>query len=245
MPDGMSAANAGLVPSKTSCPRLGAVVGAVTPENTRKARLKRMRRSVLNSTRALKSQRKGFRDKWKMVTLTYDPCSEWEPKDVALFLNRVRKWVKRRQWHFSYVWVMELMQSGKPHYHVLIRIPYRGTLLKSDTVGWWSKGSTNTITAKNAVGYIAKYASKTRQKDTDDFPKGARIHGAAGLTSCSRTYVQFWNLPLWAREQLETKVQKTKKIKGGFVSLETGQFLETPYVVVIAHGAILIYEKEI
>lgn len=237
----MSAANAGLVPSKTTL-TARTVVGVVTPENTRRARIKRMRRTVLNSCRSLLRQRRGFRDKWKMVTLTYSPENQWAASDVRDFLQRVRMWMKRKGWHFSYVWVMELMQSGVPHFHVLIRTPYRATLPKADAVGWWTKGITNTVTARNAVGYLAKYASKGTEHG--EFPKGARIHGAAGLNPESKTYVQFWNLPVWARSALN-EVQKTKKIKGGFVALCTGLFLPTPYEVIFQGGVILIVEKEI
>jgi hypothetical protein len=189
----------------------------------------------------LKHQRHGFRDKWKMVTLTYRPGCDWKPSDVRDYLNRVRKWCARRRWHFAYLWVMELHKSGVPHYHVLIRIPYSGTLPKSDQIGWWVNGITNTVTAKNAIGYLAKYASKGTEHG--DFPKGARIHGAAGLTRESRLYVAFWNLPVWLRDQLSGPI-RTIRLRGGFVVPSTGEFLPTPYEVEIVGGVPLIYLKK-
>lgn len=239
MADGTSVASAGLGPSKTTCPRR--CIGAVTPERQRRARMKRMRRTLLNSCRMLKHQRHGFRDKWKMVTLTYGPGRDWKASDVRDYLHRVRKWVGRRRWHFAYLWVMELHKSGVPHYHVLIRIPYGGTLPKSDEIGWWPHGCTNTVTARNAIGYLAKYASKGTEHG--EFPKGARIHGAAGLTKESRLYVAFWNLPVWMREHLNGPI-RTIRLRGGFVVPSTGEFLPSPYEVDIVGGVPLIYLKD-
>jgi len=240
MADGTSVASAGLVPSKTTLTRSG-VVGVVSKENSHRARIKRMRRTVLNSSRMLIRQRRGFRDKWKLVTLTYEPGQEWKPSQVRDFLQRVRMWMKRRRWPFAYVWVLELTQAGVPHYHVLVRIPYRGTLPYADEMGWWPHGSTNTEPARSPVGYIAKYASKG--VTADDLPKGARLCGAAGLVADSRVFVQFWNLPVWARERL-TEVQRTKRLPGGFVATGTGEFLLTPYAVIYRGGVLLIVLKE-
>lgn len=230
----------GLVPSKTSSTRYR-VIGAVTPQNTHRARLKRMRRTVLNSSRQLIRSRRGFRDRWLMLTMTYAESVEWTREHIPTFFHRVRMWCARRGIECAYVWVMELTKRGRPHYHVLFRLPHGHYLPKADTCGWWTYGSTRTEQARGAVGYIAKYASKGG--DLAGFPKGARIHGAAGLNKESRVIVRFWNLPVWCREQL-TEVQRTSRTKGGFVVTDTGEFLPTPYRVFSRGGVLLIVKME-
>lgn len=230
----------GLVPSKTSS-TLGRVVGVVTPENTHRARLKRMRRTVLNSCRSMVRSRRGFRDRWLMQTLTYRPGLSWTSKHVSEFLNRMGMWLRRRRAEFSYVWVLELTKAGVPHYHVLVRVPYGVRIPRADDAGWWQHGSTRTEQARGPVGYLAKYASKGGS--AADFPKGARLHGAAGLNRDLRTVVQFWNLPVWCRERL-AEITRVARDRGGFVVCSTGEFLPTPYEVIFRAGNILIVEKD-
>lgn len=244
MADGSRSCSSGLVPSKTTrtCVLGNArVVGVVTKENTHRARLKRMRRSVLNSARCMIRARRGFRDRWLMVTLTYADSVAWTAKQLSEFFMRVRKWCVRKGWPAVYVWVLELTKRGRPHYHVLLRLPHNARLPRADDVGWWPHGTTRTEQARGAVGYIAKYASKGG--DLADFPKGARLHGAAGLSRDQRTHVQFWNLPVWCREQL-TEITRTRRIAGGFVVLATGEFLPTPFEVIFKGGSLLIILKE-
>lgn len=200
-----------------------------------------MRRSVLNASRALVRARRGFRDRWLMVTLTYAESAQWDSKQLSDFFMRVRKWFSRHGLKAAYVWVLELTRRGRPHYHVLIRLPVSVRIPRPDDVGWWPHGSTRTEQARGAVGYIAKYASKGGELAS--FPKGARLHGCAGLTPEGRIYVQFWNLPVWCRERLET-VTRVKRVTGGFVVTETGYFLPSPFQVVFRAGSILIVLKE-
>ena len=240
MADGTRSGSSGLVPSKTTLTG-GKVVGVVSPANTHRARLKRMRRTVINSARCHIRQRRGFRDRWLMVTTTYADDQQWAVSDVRDFLQRVRMFFKRRGWPLSYVWVLELTKRGRPHYHVLLRLGVNQRIPNPDDCGWWQKGSTNVEPCRNAVGYVAKYASKGG--DREDFPKGARIHGAAGLNTDSRIEVAFWNLPVWVRERI-TEMQRLIRIAGGFVVPSTGEFLPTPYEVISKGGHMLIILKE-
>ena len=239
MADGDRSCSSGLVPSKTTL--TGTVVGVVTKENTHRARMKRMRRTVLNSARCHIRQRRGFRDRWLMLTTTYAEGQEWTASDLRDCLQRMRMWFKRRGWPLAYVWVLELTKRGRPHYHVLLRLGVNQRIPHPDDCGWWQKGSTNLEPARNAVGYVAKYASKGG--DRGDFPKGARIHGAAGLNSDSRREVAFWNLPLWVREHLQ-KITRTIRLRGGYVVPETGEFLPTPYAVIFQGGCCVIIKKD-
>lgn len=243
MADGGRAAAAGLVLSKTmrTLPVDADVVGVVTREGSHKARLKRMRRTVLNCTRSMIRQRRGFRDRWLLLTLTYAEDEAWSASQVRAFFHRMRQWFKRRGWPLAYVWVLELTQRGIPHYHVMLRLGVNQRIPTPDDCGWWPHGMTNLTVAKNAVGYLAKYASKGCA--ADELPKGARISGNAGLDADGRTYVQFWNLPKWARECLE-EIERTRRIKGGVLVLSSGQFLPTPYECIFRAGQVLIIRKE-
>lgn len=239
MADGNRSCSSGLVPSKTTL--TGPVVGVVTKENSHRARLKRMRRTVINSARCHIRQRRGFRDRWLMLTTTYADDKEWSASDLRDCLQRMRMWFKRRGWPLAYVWVLELTKRGRPHYHVLIRLGVNQRIPHPDDCGWWQKGSTNLEPCRNAVGYVAKYASKGGERE--DFPKGARIHGAAGLNPESRIEVAFWNLPVWARECLD-QMQRLTRIPGGFVVPATGEYLPTPYAVIFKGGQAIIIRKE-
>ena len=175
-----------------------------------------------------------------MVTTTYADSTVWAANDISQFLMRLRKWFARRGWPLAYVWVLELTKRGRPHYHLLLRLGVGHRIPNPDDCGWWQKGSTNIKPCHNAVGYVAKYASKGG--DREEFPKGARIHGAAGLNPESRMEVTFWNLPVWARNQL-SEIKRLKRIPGGFVDTSTGEFLPTPYEVLFRGGQCLIILK--
>lgn len=202
-----------------------------------------MRQATITSARlALEaSQSGGFRGRWLFLTLTYRDSVAWEPSHVRDFLRRARKWYLRLGVRMHYSWVMELTQRGIPHYHVVIFVPRHLLLPKADKRGWWPHGMSNTQVARNAVGYLAKYASKGVSPDVSDalasefvpqFPKGARICGNGGLTARGRVEYRFWMMPRWLREQL-VRVQDVRRLKGGgFVCCETGEIIVSDWVFI-------------
>ena len=68
---------------------------------------------------------------------------------------------------------------------------------KADKRGWWRQGMTQTVWARNAVGYLAKYASKGNGDQV--IPKGVRLYGIGGLSASSRLNRAWWNLPSGVR----------------------------------------------
>jgi hypothetical protein len=117
---------------------------------------------------------------------------------IKVVLDHYRKWAKRNGCRFSYVWVLELHKSGKPHYHAVIWVSGGKTPPFPDDQGWWPHGKSNAIWAHSPVGYIAKYASKAASKD-GTLPPGARLWGAGGLSVNARAERSWCLAPKWLR----------------------------------------------
>lgn len=246
----MTAALPELVSSKTSfSTSWGNIVNrtqaSVTKEESHRARLKRLRRTILNSARCLESRPDAGHYKWVMVTLTYAPCFKWDPKHISGFIQSVRVYLRAnyniRKLH--YCWVMELQKRGAPHYHLLLRLPHSVRIPKPDKAGWWFLGFTQVEKARHAVGYLAKYCSKGDAADAKLIPKGARLHGASQLDNDESAFRRWWNLPVWAREAIGFVTHVTL-CAGGVMVNRTGQFLASPFEVQHSNGHLLILLKE-
>jgi hypothetical protein len=185
------------------------------------------------------------RFKVSMLTLTYRPGVYWEPLHLTRLLKSIREYLKRRGGiTFRYVWVMELTRRGVPHYHILIWLPLGVTLPKPDKCGWWPHGMTRIEWARNAVGYVAKYASKANS--TQFFPRGARIHGCGGLEEPARNIRSWWLSPTWVREAWPNPQHKPRPaVGGGWVSRVLGDWLPSPWVVIFHEGSIFIQRREV
>lgn len=203
------------------------------------SRLKRLKCSVLTAARLHAQQKK----KWKvaMLTLTYRPEAEWHPRQVTETLRNIRKYLYRKQVEFRYVWVQELTKQGRPHYHCLVWLPLGMTLPKPDKQGWWKHGMTKIEWAKNAIGYIAKYASKG--SGPVQFKKGARLHGNGGVTGEALLEQRWWKLPAWLRNEANILERWVSRKGGGYVSKLTGEIRESPWEVVFQRGEIFIRRK--
>lgn len=199
--------------------------------DTTLARVYRMKKGVMTTARLVNDRLKLAPVRWVplMVTLTYRDIEGWRPDDITKFLRTVGKWAGRRGYTLPYVWVMELQKRGAPHYHVLLWIPARLRLPRSDARGWWPHGSTNTIRVKNAVGYVAKYASKFESKDGAEFPKGARIHGIGGLTQHEKRVVAWWKLPKDLRQGEEGSCRYQRAKGGGWRDVDTGEVIPSEW----------------
>ena len=220
-------------------------------------RLKKLKHSVITSARLIQNQnKKSFRYKPAMVTLTYAPNQQWVAKDIAQFLDHVRKYFRRyfKNYTFQYTWVAELQKRGAVHYHVILWLPFvRRSALHipmPDKQGWWSKGSSNIELARNAVGYIAKYASKGHTDDNgNSFPRGTRLYACGGLNNESKREARFWRLPSYIREQFAKHLplphmSDLRRIKGGFFNKDTGEFLESEYAFCgLKNGSPIIIKK--
>ncbi|NEV64678.1 rolling circle replication-associated protein [Thiorhodococcus minor] len=230
-------AGPGLVSSKTSdthrensgSPAASADRKTCTLERN-PARLKRMQRTVRESSRLLQEeiQHGGFRYWAVFLTLTYAPDQDWEPGHVSAFMKTLREHLRRRKIRARYVWVMELMKNGKPHYHVVVWLPRGHKLPKPDDAGWWPWGSTNIQAARSPVGYLSKYASKGAPELDDPYkpqiPPGARLSGNGGLSKAARQ-VRSWRLcPAWVRELFTVEDRPVRAPGGGWLSRATGHW---------------------
>lgn len=214
----------GLVRSKqTSAPSHRSLRG----EN----RIRRLRRAIPEAVRCTESaaQQGGNRTRTGFVTLTYRPGVEWSPRHVSQLQEHYRKWLKRRGHVLRSVWVLELTQAGIPHYHLILVLPRGLTPPMPDKQGWWPHGCTRVEWAKNATGYLAKYASKASADFK--FPKGARLYGVRG-TGSLRPQFRHYMRPRWQRRQF-TQADTLRRVPGGFfLHVQTGELLQSPYELV-------------
>jgi hypothetical protein len=173
----------------------------------RKARCSRMRRTVTEAAKeheryAAWDSRKLGRSAYRktFITLTYRQGAEWERCHVSEFIKRARQWMQRRGYPCRFVWVGELQKRGALHYHVLLWVPRRLRLPCPDRCGWWPWGMSKVETARNPVGYMVKYATKTGPDDLKRLPKGVRLHGNGGHDPVARVHLRETLAPAWLRE---------------------------------------------
>lgn len=169
-----------------------------------------------------------------LVTFTYREGDIWSPRHIADAMACYRKRAERDGAPFRYEWCAELqlkrLRRGSStrqcmHYHALVWQPPGYTFPFPDQVGWWRHGMTNVEEARNAVGYLAKYASKGTQGEP--LPKGARISGGGGLSDVGRLEVAWWLLPRYVRERFPERAERIRRARGGgWVNWDTGEFLE-------------------
>lgn len=212
----------------------------VSLQNTVEARNQRRaarcaRRTITRSRLFDESLRKGgYRGRWLMVTPTYRPDVDWRPSHLRHCLHAMREWGRRCGVKLRYTWVMELTKRGRPHYHLLVFMPRHLHLPKMDKRGWWPHGSTKTEVARNAVGYLAKYASKAFgacDPDTGDeylFPRGARICGGTAVDGGQLPEWRYWAAPKWARDRVQPLTDLRRDV-GGYFAPDTGEFFGSPW----------------
>lgn len=227
-------AAAGLVSSQTSG------TSQIIRVDREASRLKRLRSSVLTAARLHVAQR----PRWRvaMLTLTYADARGWRPDQISNLVRHIRNWLKRRKVALRYVWVQEFCKKdARPHYHMLVWLPLGLTIPKPDKQGWWKEGMTRREWARNAVGYIAKYASKG---DSLAQPaRGARMHGNGGLTDDARLEQIWWKLPAWLRDGVKPSdgVRRAPVgTGGGFINPDTGEVYRSPWVVFFKGGYVFI-----
>ena len=177
-----------------------------------------------------------------MLTLTYRDDVRWKAKQLAELTAHLRKHCERCGFKARYVWALELTKRGRPHYHLLIWLPKGRTLPKPDKRGWWDHGMTKIEWAKNAVGYLAKYASKgIEDGQWCLIPKGARMCGNGGLSAEGRIELRWWKLPTWVRDHWPD-VCDVIRSQGGFVHRPSGEYLASPWKVFFLGGALCLLE---
>jgi len=201
----LGAAGPGLVsPSTSHEPSQGAACSAPLEVDSLESRMRRMVKAVRGTAALIVKhfQDRGVRYRSALVTLTYAPGQAWTPRDISGLTQHYRDWARSRGIPLAGVWVLELQRRGAPHYHLLLFLPRGYTPPKPDRQGWWRKGSSNCIWARSPVGYVAKYASKSKQKSGEGvaIPKGARMHGHIGLPALVQAARSWMLAPGWLRE---------------------------------------------
>ncbi|WJI17478.1 replication initiation protein [Pseudoxanthomonas winnipegensis] len=227
----------GLVPSTTSGHGPLRLAFEIDANRIRSLRLKK---SIVTGARLHDEEAKkgSTRGAWYMLTTTYRRGCGSSPRDISDLLKRLRRFVCaaiRSRYRgdrpvFRYLWVGELTKALVPHYHVLIWIPRGVFIPKADAMGWWAHGMTKIERARNAVGYLAKYASKFTAEVSGAFPKGFRTHGVGGLNQESKRELRWWKAPLAARQELGP-LADIRKALGGYVDRLTGAFWASPWHV--------------
>jgi hypothetical protein len=251
-PEGQREALAlGLVHYKTSghdTPKQGRVSIEIDRDLSR---ARRLRKNVITSARLHDEEAKatGFRGAWYMLTLTYRDGSRCSPRDVSELLRFMRRHFNRARTRaqrfvgqvFRYLWVGELTLAGRPHYHLLIWVPKGMYFGKVDQRGWWPHGMSQMEKARNAVGYLAKYASKFTSLVAGKFPKGFRTSGCGGLNDESKRELRWWKSPSSAREVLGPDAD-IRKAKGGWFDKLTGEFWPSPWRVTFFGGRTIAWK---
>lgn len=228
-------AAAGLVYSQTS----GTPSDGPMRVDREASRIKRLRCSVLTAARLHVQER----PRWRvaMLTLTYRDDVEWGPGQVSSVVRHLRQWLARKGVPMRFVWVQEFTKRGRPHYHMLLWLPLCIGKIFPDERGWWPHGFTRFEWARNAVGYIAKYASKG---DALHQPaKGARMHGNGGLTGDALLEQRWWKLPGWLRGDVKPsdRVRRAQAgTGGGYVHPDTGEVHRSPWEVFFKGGWVWI-----
>lgn len=173
----------------------------------RKMRCRRLRRTITEAARLHErhtewdSQRLGRSAYRKtFITLTYRDVRGWNRCHISRFVRLMRQWFGRRGHACRFVWVAELQKRGALHYHLVVWVPRRLRLPRPDVCGWWSHGSSKIETARNPIGYLVKYATKTTPDTLKRLPKGVRLHGNGGHDPQARVSLREKLMPAWIHD---------------------------------------------
>ena len=240
-------AHAGLVSSKTS-PTSEFLVN-LDQRSCAERRVKRLKRSVWASGGLHSLASPGHRPSipW-FVTLTYADPDGWQANHISDATERFRRWCDRHGYPCKYTWVAEIqpgraLRTGKEvvHYHLIAWLPRSVSMPKWDVAlgrrrPFWSQGMSNTQPAKAGIGYLMKYLSKLGEFTR--FPKGLRLYGIGGLNAAARGIRTWLNLPEWAKRSYG--VGDLVRKSGRLVVHGTGEILNSPYLVSLLPGALLV-----
>lgn len=235
----------GLVPVPSSPEALGTdvqvradEVGAfvLSPERRAKTRLAKLRCAIGFAARAHAVTENGSRtDQAWMVTLTYAPGNDWSPKHVSEALRAFYHWCKRAGHAVRYVWIAEI-QDGKRradgvgrdviHYHAVVWLPAGVRCPHFDKRGWWPYGMSQSLKARNSVGYLLHYLKK--DKDLSAMPKGARAYGVGGLDHASRRARRWLRLPAFVQANSDL-FDDWRRAKGGGWTAPDGRWFPSEF----------------
>ena len=211
-----------------------------------KNRLKHLRKSVYLAGELHKLETPGFRhgQAW-FVTMTYATDGAWQPNHISDATDAYRGWCKRRGVPCKYVWVGELTNRGRVHYHLVAWLPHGIRMTFWDkprrvkgkkTSAFWPHGITQTEPSKKGVAYLMKYLSK--MGELHKFPHGMRLHGCGGLNPDGRAIKAWSTLAQWVK--CDHGVSQVKRLRRGFLDLTTGEILPDMYRRKFVPGGVVI-----
>lgn len=194
-----------------------------------------MRRVVIASSENCRDvcERADSRYETLLVTLTYRPGAHWDSKHISAYIAGVNKHLSDVGVRGRYQWVIELTKKGIPHYHVLWWLPFGERLPMPDKSGMWPHGLSRVERARNAVGYLVKYATKG-ETDVYSLPKGCRLFGVGGGLAEERLATHRAGLPMWLLDCISHDARGRKIARVGWVDCSTGEIYQTPFCVVVA-----------
>ncbi len=245
----LRAAGAGLVSFETSVQAPGSIELKLDKATAAYRRVSRLKRCVWAAGSWLSLPRKGHRpDVPWFVTLTYADPDGWKGRHISDALLRYRRFCARKGFTCRYTWVCEIqpgraLESGDevPHYHLIVWLPegVRMPMWDKQQRGrraFWPHGCTHRDISTAGVGYLMKYLSKLGK--FTNFPKGLRLYGVGGLDEQGKCIPRWLSLPEWAK----AKHGVGDLVRGAFglVVRATGEILESPYVVSILPGRLVL-----
>ena len=205
-------------------------------------RVQRMRRVVGHSADMQREvcQYGGNRYNTVFETLTYRPGRRWRPEHITEYIDRRRKWMRKRGIPVRYAWVLELQQGRMAkygcsaeeavHYHVLWFLPVNVTGLPfADLSGAWMHGMSKIETARNPVAYLVKYASKGMDVD---LPRGCRLFGVGSPDEPVKFKRHRSGLPRWLDARAAPLSRCARAAGGGWLIRQTGEILPSPYKLI-------------
>lgn len=204
-------------------------------------RLSKMRRRTITRSRLQEEElvAAGVPHYADLVTLTYAPGDQWWPMHIRECMQCYRDQARRDGHPFRYEWVAELQtrrmrrrgESAREclHYHAILWVADNYSYPHPDSRGWWKHGMSNVESARNPVGYLAKYASKGTEGEP--LPRGARISGGGGLSKDGRLLASWWLRPRYVRlafPDFRDEVRRTRG--GGWANCTTGEWIPAPSI---------------
>jgi len=171
--------------------------------DTDELRLNRMKRRPETWENALRRSIDAKLVKILAITLTYDtegtlvPASDWSPKHISIFLDRLNK--RKGLSILAYAWVVEVQERGVPHYHIILM--YKGSVPYPDKSGLWQYGMSNIRFKVRSPYYLTTYLKKSYQKDFSRLPAGARAYAVSIRDKSLHKYMTSLLLPEHIRER--------------------------------------------
>lgn len=159
------------------------------------------------------------------LTLTYQESSEFSPKHISAFVDRIRRELKKMGYMMPYAWVQEF--AGQLHYHLILWLPRNFVLTATKLRRLWSWGSTwieGCRCIKAWTRYISKFDSNRQ------LPVGARHFGYGGLDSAGKLAISRSSLPRWLLATIPSSHSACRCPGGGWVDRVTGEIFRSPYL---------------